>query len=141
MNTKQMVEKFQCPGCVAGSDTNCGSYKPSEGIGAACEGHVLGTIFSGIGNIALGFPKGFCRPGYCRRERRTHSTMAIRLFTGGTYPEWDVFNVPVWAKIEDGFLFVRTFMPRVNGCFTDVIEGGTLDLVPTAIDVTNQEMD
>jgi hypothetical protein len=74
--------------------------------------------------------------------------MTIRLWpkteTGEiTHMDWDQFNVPVWAmeggKSGDpdhaGFLFVRTYSPRVNRMAVDVIEGGTLELVPNAIDV------
>jgi hypothetical protein len=30
MNAIEMTEKFVCPGCVAGSDTNCGCYEELE---------------------------------------------------------------------------------------------------------------
>jgi hypothetical protein len=56
---------------------------------------------------------------------------------------WDKFNVPVWALVQEGVLFVRTYCPRTNQTFVDVIEGGTLSLVPQAIDVAPfyEEMD
>jgi len=37
--------------------------------------------------------------------------------------------------VKDGFLFVRTYSPRINHCSIDVIEAGDLDMVPEAIDV------
>lgn len=61
--------------------------------------------------------------------------MDIRLWVSGTKPEWDRLNVPVWAMVDDGFLFVRTFAPRVNMSWVDVIEGGDLSMVPNAINV------
>lgn len=137
---KHLVEEFQCPGCVCGMDTTCGAYKydPNE---MRCTGHVLGTIIAGVGNIALGMPKGFNKPGWRQTDRqekdRTRSTMDIRLWVKGTSPEWNRLNVAVWAMEKDGYLFVRTFAPRVNTTWVDVIEGGTMDLVPVAINVAD----
>lgn len=91
-----------------------------------------------MGNlIALGLPKGFCKPGYDWSENppRSRYTMDIRLWVAGTKPAWNRLNVPVWAMVEGGFLFVRTFAPRVNMSWVDVIEGGDLSLVPNAINV------
>jgi len=136
---EQMVEEFQCPGCVHGGDTHCHLYKPSKemGKGGMCEGHVLGTML-GLGNsIALGLPKGFNKPGYdyAAEPPRAKTKMRIRLWTDGTKPKWDHLNVPVWYLERDGLLFVRTFMPRINLGIVDVIDGGSSNLVPNAIDV------
>ena len=144
MNLEQMVERFQCPGCVCGSDTKCGKYV-SEG--GSCKGHVLGTKMLGIGNFALGLPKGFNRAGHEYAPSKEHphrSQMHIRLWPEGTEPEWNHLNIPVWAlegkhtkdSDHDGFLFVRTYQPRINHTIVEVIEGGTLDLVPNATDVS-----
>ena len=64
--------------------------------------------------------------------------MFIRIHEKGTVKAefWDKFNIPVWAMVKDGFLFVRTYAPRTNQTFVDAIEGGTLELVPQAIDVS-----
>jgi hypothetical protein len=62
MTNEQLVKKFQCPGCVCGENTSCRSYKWSE-QSKKCEGHMLGTMLNFAGSIALGLPKGFCRPG------------------------------------------------------------------------------
>ena len=130
---KTMVEKFQCPGCVAGGDTNCGSYKYDE-MELRCTSHVLGTMIGLGNNIALGMPKGFNKPGF-KDDGTIRNRIDIRLFKSGEKPEWDNLNVPVWAMVEDGFLFVRTFAPRINMSWVDVIEGGDLGLVPDAINV------
>lgn len=130
---EQLVEQFQCPGCVHGSNVSCGEYNycPEERL---CIGHVLGTHL-GIGNlIAPGLPKGFQRPGWTQ-EGHIRNRIDVRLFSKGESPEWDNLNVPVWAMVQDGFLFVRTFAPRINSCWVDVVEGGTLSLVPSAINV------
>lgn len=138
--SKKMVEKFLCPGCVSGSSTKCGSFRPSEGYGAGCKSHVLGTTVMGAGNMAIGLPKGFNKPGPMNAgpdtDKMRHSnTMEIRLWKRGTAPEWNNLNVAVWALVEDGHLFVRTLAPRVGRLYVDVIEGGTMAMVPHAIDV------
>ena len=75
-----------------------------------------GRFIMGI-SIALGLPKGFNRPGSGPRDEQLNR-MRIRLWSGGARPIWDRLNVPVWAMEgtgEDaGFLFVRTYMPRLN---------------------------
>ena len=132
--SKNLVEEFQCPGCVCGGDIKCGKFKLNDSYGVFCEGHVLGTSI-GIGNyFALGLPKGFCKPGF-NQNHECRNTMNIRLWERGTAPNWNKLNVPVWAMEKDGFLFVRTFSPRLNTAYVDVIEGGTLADTPNAINV------
>jgi hypothetical protein len=137
MTFEEMVEKFQCPGCVAGSDTKCGVFTPNAEHNA-CDAHVLG-IMIGLGNsIALGLPNGFNKPGinWSANPPRAKNKIHIRLWTATTQPQWDHLNVPVWAMVEDGFLFVRTYSPRINKGVVDVIESGNLSMVPNAIDVS-----
>ncbi len=129
----RLVEKFQCPGCVSGENTRCGSYaySPEE---LRCTSHVLGTQ-AGVGNsIALGLPKGFNKPGF-KENGRVKNTIDVRLWLAGTSPEWDHLNVAVWAMENGGFLFVRTYAPRINIAWVDVVEGGNLGMVPGAINV------
>lgn len=38
--------------------------------------------------------------------------------------------------VRDGFLFVRTFLPRINVSYVDVIEHGIMEMVPNAIDIS-----
>ena len=128
---KNAIEEYQCPGCVTGHDVTCFSPSPS-GIG--CGKHCAGTMCLGIGSFFLGMPKGFNKPGF-KEDGYPKSTIDIRLWELGTYPEWDYLNVPVWAMEQDGFLFVRTFAPRINMSWVDVIEGGKLELCPQAINV------
>lgn len=131
-----MIEEFQCPGCVCGSDIKCGAFELGRTNGVCCKGHVPGTMIVGVGSILLGMPRGFNRVGDWRGEGGfTKGDTRIRLFTKGNMPEWNDLNVPVWAMVEEGYLYVRTYLPRVNRTFVDVVEGGTLELVPKAIDV------
>ncbi len=134
---QSMVEEFQCPGCVCGMNIKCGSFDYGQ---YRCMAHVLGTML-GLGNtVALGLPKGFNKPGV-RIDAdpvRACNQMDIRLWAKDTIPSnwWDHCNVAVWAMVKDGFLFVRTFSPRMNRGFVEVIEGGMLDMVPNAHDVS-----
>ncbi len=128
---RRLVEKFQCPGCVVGSDTSCGSFAVNERA-AACLAHVAGTVGFPGGTFYLGLPKGFCKVG-ALPEGWTNN---IRFWIADTAPEWNTCNVAVWAMEQDGFLFVRTYMPRLNLGYIDVIEGGErARLCPNALDV------
>lgn len=135
---EKMVENFQCPGCTCGSIRDCGVFKlkkvegPMTG-GFFCESHSAGTFLGSIGRIALGLPKGFNRYGAPYKGKpvimgEISGAMTIRLWLKGTKPAWDKFNVPVWKALgqtesEKGYLFVRTYTPRINAVFTDVIQG------------------
>jgi hypothetical protein len=37
--------------------------------------------------------------------------------------------------VREGVLYVRTFCPRIGASFVDVIDGGDLGMVPSAINV------
>lgn len=127
-----MVARFQCVGCVCECAAGCDSYKLGTGNGALwCENHAPGTLQFPGDRFFLGLPKGFCKTG--PREKRYIG--GIRLWSKGKgQPFWDKFNMPVWAMLQDGYLFVRTYMPRLNIGVTDVIEGAT-ELPEGAIDV------
>ena len=132
---KTMIEEFQCPGCVCGTDVTCGKMKldQSGGVGSFyCSGHVAGTTaYPHVGSFFLGLPKGFCRQG----PQVNDKGCKIRLWEKGFKPNWDELNIPVWAMEKNGYLFVRTHMPRIVWTVIDVIEGGTLSLCPSAVDV------
>lgn len=139
-----LVEKFQCPGCIAGGDTDCGVFKlnGTEGAGVSCKPHSAGTILMPGGRIYLGLPRGFNKTGPRMGDDPFYEKAPnnIRMWTFGTHPEWNNCNVPVWAMdgVGDnaGFLFVRTMLPRIGLNFIDIIEGGErAKLCPTALDV------
>jgi hypothetical protein len=137
MNLREMVEKFLCPGCSCGMDVTCGKYDPSTDYGHMCSGHVLGTSLNLSIKFALGMPKGFNRSPPDEGKKSGMLKMNIRLFNNEIKtPEWDNLNVPVWAMEYDGFLFVRTYCPRIADQYVDVIENGSLEMVPNAIDVS-----
>lgn len=132
---KDMIEKYQCPGCVAGMDITCGAFKPEIEDGMfRCNGHCPGTtIVTGAGatKIMLGLPRAFARLGVQAQS----DLPKIRLWQKGSQPIWDKYNVPVWAMVHEGDLIVRTYMPRSNYPIVDVIEGGTLEMCRQAINV------
>jgi hypothetical protein len=59
----------------------------------------------------------------------------IRLWIAPARPDWDHLNVPVWATERDGVLYVRTYCPRINVNYVDVIQYGALDCIPSACNV------
>lgn len=134
---KEMVEEFQCPGCAVGGPGICEEFT-EWGHGHSCSAHACGTAVgfgAGITPIALGLPKGFNRPTVCTDKKTVHKKLFVRFWDKGDYPDWDKFNVPVWAMQREGYLFVRTYITRLGKTCVDVIRKGTLILVPNAIDV------
>lgn len=137
MTKEKMVKKFQCPGCVSGpSPKTCPAYKLNGEYGFKCAGHVLGTNMNGQIRFALGLPKGFNRAGPQDDGLCTRNTLQLGLWLKGTTPSFDKFNVAVWALEQGGFLFVRAYAPRTDRGSIHVVEAGTLDLVPGALDVS-----
>ncbi|KKM62672.1 hypothetical protein LCGC14_1519320 [marine sediment metagenome] len=143
-NKLKLISEFQCSGCMRGGPTtkNCNDFSIEEAQDYfRCASHVCGTTaLTGMGfvNFALGLPNGFNRggPEMQDKKERWANTFLIRIWSKDKYPDWDKFNIPVWAMEKDGFLFVRTFMPRINRGCTDVIEQGNKQkLCPLAIDV------
>lgn len=131
---EEMIEKFQCPGCAVGGPGICDTFKEKP-WGHSCDSHVCGTMF-GLGNvIALGLPTGFNHPTICDDKGQPHTKMIIAFWDIHEKPEWNHLNVSVWALERDGYLFVRTYMPRVGKTRIDVIKNGKLDFVPNAINV------
>jgi hypothetical protein len=132
---QEMIKEYQCCGCPSGSNPQeCQEYKLNTEFNA-CESHVLGVALGFNNCIALGLPKGFNKPGK-DFYGKSFNKMRIRFHLNSENLDvWDHLNIPVWALEHDGILFVRTFLPRMNIGIVDVIQGGTLNLVPNAIDV------
>lgn len=125
----QLTEELQCPGCTLGHDTTCGKYR--KGQHGECSSHSLGTFMSGAGQFALGFPKGFNRPGFeidghspfgpmQTVEMRTWTINGVKLETevGETYlglgGDSIRFNVPVARATWNGQAVVLVHSPRTN---------------------------
>lgn len=138
----EMIGEFQCPGCVHGCGVmECASFNliiREEGY-FYCDQHYPATTVLGVRTpkICLGLPRGF------NRSQQKNSEY-IRLWYGlgrgdqkSLVPVWDQFNVAVWAMEKDGYLFVRTFSPRIDVSVVEVVKGGTLNLVPKAVDVSS----
>jgi len=121
MTPEEMISEFLCPGCTNGTHpcTECPDYEPNNDYGHNCEKHSPGTFIAGIGAVYLGLPKGFNRVGLDSVKGQKFRGQ-VRLWTRGTKPDFDHLNVPVWAMEKDG----RTYSPRVNLTYIDVIEGG-----------------
>ena len=123
---KELIEMYQCVGCVCGSDIECGSYKKSDTL--ACNGHCAGTRISRIGRIFLGMPKGFDRLG---------DNLKIEIFKHIDDFKYDHFNIPVWKyKNSKNHIFVRGIMPRLNQTFLQIFQTGDINKID-AYEVTN----
>jgi hypothetical protein len=118
INMVEIVEKYQCPGCVNGNDTKCGEFeKKREGF--SCENHVAGTISNFGRKIYLGMPKGFDIVGTISEKG---NNIYIR-DSADVKNYFDPFNVPVWVIEDDGNLLVRTFVPRLNVSIINIFPG------------------
>ena len=130
----KMIEEFQCPGCVCGHNIECERFLLQETNGYFwCDGHVPGTRLLGSRSprMCIGLPRGFCR--FSEKDPREQ---IMRLWVNGSNPKWDNLNIAVWAMEWNGYLFVRTYMPRVDISVVDVVKNGTLEMIPNAIDVS-----
>jgi hypothetical protein len=120
---KNMIKEFQCAGCVAGSNTECGSFKEHVGSssGFRCVNHCAGTMIGMVGLIYLGLPKGFCRVG------KDQKCCEVWLYEKNNFDFFNFCTLPIWAMEEDGYLFIRCYMPRVNMATVQVIKDGKFD--------------
>ena len=135
---KDLIEEFQCPGCVCGSDTDCKAFVfESLPNMFRCKAHVPGTTIAPGGRVSLGLPKGFNKVGLLIEMQSGDRSTNIR-FMKDPLNEYDHLNVPVWAMEKDGFLFVRTMCPRLNYTYVDIIKNGKINTIcPQAIDVAD----
>jgi hypothetical protein len=138
-NPIPMIEQFQCPGCVCGSDTSCGEFELNP-MTDSCINHVPGTMVIPGGLIMLGLPKGFNKIGPINPlKQRTPIRFHAK---GDDIGFWDKWNIPVWGMIKDGFLFIRTYCPRINTGYVDVFQTSESTTLPKGcLDISNWEMD
>jgi len=122
----KMIEDIQCPGCIHGTNPEtCKSFEfHNERDFFVCKNWRPSTFMGGVGRLALGLPRGFCRTGMVEfgdtqfTYIRLHETSSV---------EYDKFNIPVWAMEKDGYLYVRCYSPRCNWLFVDVVKDGKLE--------------
>ena len=113
----ETIEEFQCPGCTNGSDTKCGTFKQAT-YGEHCSNHSAGTMILGSGKINLGLPNGFNKVRNIPEGLNTN----IRIFTSEMAKNaFNVFNVPTWTMEYKGCLLVRTYLPRIDMTYVDII--------------------
>lgn len=139
MNMIAAVNEYNCPGCMHGPKAEtC----PSANVGVSgCANHAAATMMFPGGTIALGLPKGFNRFGP-NKDRK------IEIFESydamiAHYPNFKtVFSVPVWKHLDEhGNTIVRYFSPRVNVGWSCVILGNCLAALPTALEITAEQID
>ncbi len=131
---KKVIENYQCPGCVCGSDIGC--FESSDNL--ECGKHVAGTtIFPAVGRIYLGMPTGF---------NRVSENMKINIFQSpakgwgfGQYG-YGKYNVAVWKYLDEhGNTIVRGLSPRINSLFLHVFIGDHMDDI-TCLEITNADI-
>lgn len=139
-----LVEKYQCPGCCAGTSTSDKCYKPcTEGEDRSCQNHGAGTIIPGIGPVNLGLPLGFDTVGPIDKSIQK-TIICIFPDLPKIFP-YNALNVPVWALEHEGNLVIRRYSPRINKTFIDIIPNKRISDLPepfheTCINVSKVDM-
>lgn len=129
---KEIVEKYQCLGCVCGNDISC-YEKDYDTVG--CSRHVAGTLLSDIGRIFLGMPKGFNRLGLCDK---TKITIFENFEDGWGY---NMYNVPVWKYLDkNGNTIVRGICPRVNWPWIHIFIDNHMSKI-NCLEITQKDID
>jgi len=131
-NTQKIIEHYQCPGCVCGSDTTC--YK--QGSYLECEKHVAGTrIYPNVGRILLGMPVGFNRYG-------SDENMELYIFPSmDSGWGFDKLNVPVWKYFDKktDCTIVRGMSPRINTTWIHIFIENCIKHI-NCYEITEQDM-
>ena len=112
---KNAIEKYQCCGCVHGSDVSC--YEKNDMSGCGCGKHQAGTMLLPIiGTVFLGLPNGFNRLGVFKEMQPN----IYENFTGSGW-EYNTLNVPIWKHLtKEEHTIVKGFMPRLNEPFLHI---------------------
>ncbi len=127
---KKVVEKYQCCGCVCGSNIDC--FEKSDTL--SCEKHCAGTrIYPMVGKVFLGLPTGFNRLGLQEK-------MPIWMYEDVKDFKYDKFNIPAWKhKTKEGHIFVRGLSPRINNAFLQIFLKGDFSSIK-ALEITTKDM-
>ncbi len=132
LNQIKVVEHYQCPGCVCGSDFKCFEL----GNGIECGKHVPGTLeYPIVGKFFLGLPKGFNRLGHVNEMR----IQIFNKFSNGW--GYDKFNVPIWKYLDgQGNTIIRGLCPRINAPFLHIFLGDCRAKID-CLEITNEDLD
>jgi len=130
---KNAIEKYQCTGCVNGSDISC--YEERQGS-LSCKSHLSGTIMTPAGKILLGLPKGFCRLG-------PYGSLIPNIWSDFNTSDWnyDKWNIPVWKHLtKDGHTLVRGISPRTNVPFIHIYLEDCMSKID-CLEISKKEID
>jgi hypothetical protein len=133
------VERYQCSGCISGSNTSC--FKANEDAGGiGCGNHLSGTYISGIGKILLGLPKGFNRLGR-HEDLKPTIFKSFKDFTETGWKEYNNFNRPVWKHLDKhGNTLVRGLMPRRNEPFLHIFLENCISQIH-CVEISKEQID
>ena len=135
-NEKQIIEKYLCPGCFYGSDTEC--FKNSgKGREIMCSNHCAETIIHPGGKILLGMPNGFNRYG----SNDINITIFMSYEDLPSYPfNYEKFNIPVWKHFDGECTLVRGLSPRINKPFINIFYGDVRDKI-NCLEITKEDIE
>lgn len=141
-NIKNGIEEYQCPGCITGSNIECGEYVKRD-WSESCGKHFAATSIGMSIKIFLGMPTGFNRTGTAMGEDIKLKLDIFESFdtvwdkSGEPY---DKYNIPVWKHLnEKGHTLVRGLSPRNNAPFLHVILEDCMDKIE-CFEVTQELM-
>jgi hypothetical protein len=138
VNKLDAIREYNCPGCVHGPEAPaCSRYAPDD---KGCRAHHPGTMGLGIGAFALGLPKGFCRFGKQPTDRiEIHESWTAMVEAQPNLRT--VFCVPVWKHLDrHGNTVIRWYSPRTNAGWSVVVLGDCRDMMPNALDITQEHL-
>jgi hypothetical protein len=132
---KNVIEEYQCSGCINGCGIKCFESNGNGGIG--CGKHMAGTFVMQIGKIFLGMPRGFNRLGV-QAELVPLIFETFESFDWGQYDKW---NVPTWKYLsKEGHTFVRGIVPRKNEPFLHIFLENCIDKID-CLEINQEDVD
>ena len=133
------VERYQCSGCISGSDITCFKANETSG-GVGCGKHLSGTTIIGIGKVFLGLPKGFNRLGHLGNMKPV-IFISFKEFAESGWKEYNKFNRPVWKYLDEhGNTLVRGLMPRRNEPFLHIFLEDCISQID-CLEITKEDID
>ena len=133
METKEIIEKYQCYGCGGEGYAKC--YNNTSMRDFACSDFVSITYVYPGGKIFLGLPKGFKRLG-------PYSTMKINIFIKFSDGwKYNKYNIPVWKyRDKNNNTIIRGISPRINMPFIHIFIEDCLDKIE-CIEITDKDIE